>query len=349
MKKQLLIVLLITSAAFIYAYSDNPYFTIGKKDVAVKYPAYFPKPVYNFENNRPTPAGFVLGRMLFYDPILSRDSSTSCASCHQRFAAFAHIDHALSHGINGLIGKRNVPAIQNMIWQSSFMWDGAVNHLEQQPLAPITNPVEMDNELITLMNKLQHSKIYPAMFYAAFSDSQITSQHFLQAIAQFVGLMISCNSKYDAVMQHKDSFTTDESAGYQLFKQHCTSCHTEPLFTDNSFRNNGLKPDTTLHDLGRYNITHDATDSMKFKVPSLRNVELTYPYMHDGRFHKLEDVLAFYSVQSLHSGKADPLISNTINLTATEQQQIITFLKTLTDKTFVYDRRFDDPNKQMQN
>ena len=107
--------------------------------------------------------------------------------------------------------------------------------------------------------------------------------------------------------------------------------------------------DPELQDSGRYLITHQKNDIGKFMIPSLRNVEITSPYMHDGRFHKLEDVLAFYSVQSLHSGKADPLISNTINLTATEQQQIITFLKTLTDKTFVYDRRFDDPNKQMQN
>src|SRR5579862_5834635 len=121
---------------------DNPYFIITKKDVELNIPKGFPAPIYNFKDNTPTPEGFVLGRKLFYDPILSKDSSISCAFCHQRFAAFAHLDHTLSHGINGLIGKRNVPPIQNMIWQRNFMWDGGVNHIEVQPLSPITNPVE---------------------------------------------------------------------------------------------------------------------------------------------------------------------------------------------------------------
>ena len=126
---------------------DNPYFIINKKDVEFKIPKGFPKTVYDFRKNKITPEGFVLGRKLFYDPILSKDSSISCAFCHQRFAAFAHIDHSVSHGINGLLGKRNVPAIQNLAWESSFMWDGGINHIELQPIAPITNPVEMNETL----------------------------------------------------------------------------------------------------------------------------------------------------------------------------------------------------------
>jgi len=144
---KLLSITLIMLAA-IWLFSDfteeNPYFKITAKDIEFKIPKGFPKPVYDFKNNKPTPEGFVLGRRLFYDPILSKDSSTSCASCHQRIAAFGHMDHPLSHGIYGLIGKRNVPAIQNVVWGESFMWDGGVNNIEVQPLSPITNPIEMN-------------------------------------------------------------------------------------------------------------------------------------------------------------------------------------------------------------
>ena len=134
---------------------DNPYFQITRKDVKFSIPKGFPKLNYDLKKNPITPEGFVLGRMLFHDPILSLDSSTSCASCHQRFAAFGHIDHQLSHGINALIGKRNVPSIQNVAWQNSFMWDGGVNHLDLFPIAPITNPVEMGESLEHVLKKLK--------------------------------------------------------------------------------------------------------------------------------------------------------------------------------------------------
>ncbi len=134
-----LLLIIVLASGFV---GENPYFIITSKDVQLKIPKGFPKPVYDFKQNKISAEGFILGRKLFHDPILSKDSSTSCATCHQRFAAFAHIDHALSHGINGLIGKRNVPAIQNMIWQNTFMWDGGINHLDLQPIAPITSAVE---------------------------------------------------------------------------------------------------------------------------------------------------------------------------------------------------------------
>jgi cytochrome c peroxidase len=323
---------------------DNPYFVISKKDVAFKIPKGFPKTVYDFNKNKITPEGFVLGRKLFYDPILSKDSSISCAFCHQRFAAFAHIDHPISHGINGLLGKRNVPAIQNIAWLNSFMWDGGINHIELQPIAPITNPVEMNEELRNVVVKLQRSKEYAGMFNNAFRDSTVTSERMLKALSQFVGLMISSNSRYDKYQRGEDTLSQKEFSGLKLFRSRCENCHKEPLFTDNSFRNIGLKPDTALKDSGRVSITGLESDYMKFKVPSLRNVELTYPYMHDGRFRNLQQVMNHYSEGRFFTSNIDSSIVRNVGLTEEQKSDIIAFLKTLTDKVFVYDRRFADPN-----
>ncbi len=345
-RKSLVVTLVLLLLIFLLnSFSDdNPYFRITKKDVEVKTPKGFPKLVYEFKDNPPTPDGFILGRYLFYDPLLSKDNSISCAFCHQRFAAFAHIDHALTHGINGLIGKRNVPAIQNMLWQKSFMWDGGINHLVMQPLAPITNPVEMDEDLKVVIAKLQSNPEYVHRFWRAFNDTTINSEKILKALAQFTGLMISSNSRYDKYMRHEDTLTTIEKEGLKLFRAKCENCHKEPLFTDNSFRNIGLAYDTLLKDSGRAIITGMEDDFMKFKVPSLRNVELTYPYMHDGRFKNLQQVLNHYSKGDFRSANFDKSILRIVGLNEMGKMQIIAFLKTLTDKTFTYDFRFADPN-----
>ena len=325
---------------------ENAYFVIRKSDVALNIPKGFPPPVYDFKENKITPEGFVLGRKLFYDPILSKDSSISCAFCHQRFAAFAHIDHTLSHGINGLIGKRNVPAIQNMIWQKSFMWDGGINHMELQPLGPLTNPVEMNENLEHTLQKLRENKEYRDLFKAAFKDTTVTSAEMLKALAQFTGLLISCNSKYDKYVRGEQSFSEQELNGLKLFRARCAACHKEPLFTDNSFRNIGLKPDTALSDSGRVVITGVDFDFMKFKVPGLRNVELTNPYMHDGRFKTLRQGLNHYANGDFYTSGVDPEIKKIVGLTEDEKTDLIAFLKTLTDKEFLYDRRFADPNNR---
>ncbi|MEO8148012.1 MAG: cytochrome c peroxidase [Bacteroidia bacterium] len=335
------LILLILLNGFI---EDNPYFIITKKDVELKIPKGFPKPVYDFKQNKITPEGFVLGRKLFYDPILSNDYFTSCASCHQRFAAFAHIDHPLSHGVLGKIGKRNVPALQNLIWKDGFMADGGINHLDLQPIAPMTSPVEMAETLENVIKKLQNDSVYPALFYKAFGDSIVTSEHLLKSLSQFLCLMVSCDSRYDKYMQGKEKFTEKELSGLKLFRNHCAGCHKEPLFTDNSYRNIGLKPDTALKDSGRAAITGLQSDYMKFKVPSLRNVELTYPYMHDGRFKNLQLVMNHYAEGNFFTAHIDEIILRNVGLTEEEKSDIIVFLKTLTDKTFLYDRRFADPN-----
>lgn len=323
---------------------QNDYFLITKKDVELKIPKSFPKPFYDFKTNKLSPEIFTLGRKLFYDPILSKDSSTSCGSCHQRIAAFAHIDHPLSHGINGLIGNRNVPALQNLIFRDAFMWDGGVNNLEVQPINPITNPVEMDETLNHVVMKLQRNEVYRKMFQSAFKDSVINSERILKSLAQFTGLMISSDSRYDKYKRGEDTLSKNEINGMKLFGVRCANCHSGELFSDNSYRNNGIRPDTSLNDIGRSKVTGIKTDDNKFKVPSLRNVEMTYPYMHDGRFRNLNQVLDHYGNGNYFTENYDLSLNKTKGLSKQEKDNIIAFLKTLTDKTFLYDRRFADPD-----
>lgn len=344
MKRLAVLILLLFCVVCLQSYTkENPWFRITEADVALKIPEGFPRPVYDFKQNQLTPGVFTLGRRLFYDPILSRDSSTSCASCHQRFAAFAHTDHQLSHGINGLIGKRNVPAIQNMIWQTSFMWDGGVNHIEIQPVSPMTDATEMGNTLKAIVEKLRSREGYRDQFRSVYGDTLISSERILKALAQFTGLMISADARYDRYLKGTDTFSVAEKKGLALFSRHCASCHKPPLFTDQSFRNNGLALDTALNDTGRAGITHQPADYMKFKVPSLRNLVMTYPYMHDGRFRNLNAVLDHYRHPAGNKGKTDPLISKGILFSDEDKLALISFLKTLTDKTFLYDKRFAEP------
>ncbi len=333
-------------AAFLFLNSfviDNPYFRISAADVELRIPEGFPNPNYSFEKNELSPEVFTLGRKLFYDNILSRDNTVNCGTCHQRIAAFAHIDHRLSHGIDAKIGTRNVPALQNLIWKDAFMWDGGVNNLEVQPINPITNPIEMDETLANVILKLKRDTIYPGLFKKAYRDTVINSQRLLKALAQFTGLMISAKSKYDKYRSGKDTLSATEMNGLALFRNKCSSCHAEPLFTDNSYRNNGIRPDTSLNDKGREIITGQSKDRHLFKVPGLRNVVMTYPYMHDGRFRNLKEVLDHYSNPQNHAATADPAIKGIGTLTNQEKSDIIAFLATLTDKEFLYDRRFADP------
>jgi cytochrome c peroxidase len=333
------IVLLICISVFILIYS----FTGNETRLELKYPQIFPKPVYTFENNKLRDEIFQLGRKLFYDPILSKDSSISCESCHQMVAAFAHIDHSLSHGINSRIGTRNVPALQNLIWKDSYMWDGGVNHIEVQPINPITNPDEMGENLNHVLYKLRNNSAYKEQFKKAFRDTTINTERILKSLTQFTGLMISGNSKYDRYIAGKDTFNLQERNGLALFRTKCSNCHSEPLFTDNSYRNNGLAADTTINDTGYAKITGKAKDRYKFKVPSLRNIEMTFPYMHDGRFRKLKHVLDHYSEKHLGDDDTDEKVKLIGKMSDKEKKDIIAFLLTLTDKEFLGDPRFAAP------
>lgn len=340
-KNKILILIFLCLSIIVLNSFDNDANLITKKNVKLVKPKYFPKAAYNFKNNKITPERFVLGRRLFYDPVLSQDSTISCASCHQQFAAFAHIDHKLSHGINNAIGNRNVPALQNLIWKDNFMWDGGVNHIEVQPINPITNKVEMNESMEHVIKKLERSNYYKKLFKAAYNDTIANSEKILKSLTQFTGLMISASSKYDRVIRKEISFTDSEQRGLNLFNQKCNNCHTAPLFTNNLFENNGLKIDSSLNDLGRSKITGSLADNYKFKIPSLRNVEVTFPYMHDGRFSNLKKVLDHYNNLSSVQ-KSDNIKLQSIGLLSeTDKQDLISFLKTLTDKAFLLDRRFN--------
>ena len=321
--------------------SDGPSITA----IAFKVPDNFPPPVYQFVDNEVSNNRFQLGRKLFYDPRLSLDNTISCGSCHLQSAAFSHVDHKVSHGIYGLLGTRNAPAIFNMAWQTNFFWDGGVNHMEVQHIGQIQNPVEMDMNLGALITKLQNTSDYPGLFKTAYGSDSITSQKMLKALAQFMALMISSNSKYDKYIRGEAgiTFTQSELNGLNLYRQKCSSCHSEPLFTDLSYRNNGLDSVFT-DDEGRAKITFDSNDLGKFKVPSLRNVAVSYPYMHNGKIRSLEKVLDHYSSGIVSSPTLDPLLTNGIPLSADEKADLISFLETLTDYTFVSDHRFMDPN-----
>lgn len=308
-------------------------------------PEGWPQPIYTFNNNKLTQQGFELGRKLFYDVRLSKDKSVSCGSCHQQFAGFAHLDHPLSHGINGLFGLRNSQGIFNMAWKPAFFWDGGVINIENQPINPIENPVEMGNTVTNVVNDLSSDAGYKMLFAKAFGDETINSQRIFKALAQFMAAMVSSNSKYDKYIRKEagGEFTEQELRGLTLFREKCASCHKEPLMSDFSYRNNGLAPDIALNDTGRAHITADAADRYKFMVPSLRNIDLSRPYMHDGRFNTLDAVLEHYRSGIMASENLDPSLKDGIEMTDQEKADIISFLKTLSDNSFTKDKRFSEP------
>ncbi len=314
-----------------------------KRDIF--WPSSWPAPVYNFKKNPPTKEGFELGRALFYDPILSRDSSISCSSCHLSFTGFAHNDHALSHGIEGRIGKRNAPALMNLIWSPVFHWDGGVLHLEQQAINPISQADEMGSSLPEVLKKLNRRPEYRKMFFRAFGDSMIRTDNFLKGLAQFTASLISCRSRYDLYTAGDSNarFSEQEKNGLLLFRKNCSSCHPEPLFTNYTFQNNLIKPDSAAPDSGRFLITGRKEDIFKFKVPALRNIALTYPYMHDGRFRNLKQVLSHYeAIGQAEKGRW----SENSPYGDKEKKDILAFLLTLTDSSFLRNKTFHHPSFQ---
>jgi cytochrome c peroxidase len=309
-------------------------------------PKGWPKPATSiFAKNPLTEEGFQLGRKLFYDGRLSKDGNFSCASCHQQFGAFSTFDHDFSHGFNNSFTTRNAPPLFNLAWMKEMHWDGAINHIEVQPLAPITASNEMGETLENVLKKLKADTGYKRMFAAAFGASAINSQKMLMALAQFTGSIQSYNSKYDKVKRGDDTFTISEQYGYNTFKAKCNVCHTEPLFTDNTFKNNGLPINVQLQDKGRMGITGNNADSLKFKVPSLRNISLSAPYMHDGRMYSLSKIIEHYrSGININQPTLDTFLKNRIAITNQEKVDLISFLYTLTDTTFTHNKRYAPPD-----
>ncbi|MEL1248688.1 cytochrome-c peroxidase [Flavobacterium helocola] len=309
-------------------------------------PSNFPPLAYNMANNPLTEKGFELGKKIFYDGRLASDGVVSCGFCHIQEDAFTHHGHTFSHGVGDGIGTRNAPPIQNMAYQTQFFWDGAADHIELLSMAPISNELEMNGNIINIINMMKNDSEYKKLFRQAFPGEEINSENMLKALSQFMTMLTSSNSRFDKYRRNEvgGTLTSDELAGYDLFNQKCASCHATDIFTDNSFRNNGLPINPSINDKGRYRVTEFDNDKYKFKVPSLRNIEKTAPYMHDGRFYTLEAVLNHYSSGVSNTQNLDASLNNAgtlgIPLTATEKLQLIAFLKTLTDNEFLTNPRF---------
>ena len=306
-------------------------------------PPGFPALGGAFLNNPITQEGFDLGKKLFYDGRLSKDGNFSCASCHQQFAGFATFDHNLSHGFNNQFTTRNAPGLANLAWYSEFHWDGGIKNLEVQPLAPLTAPNEMAETVDNVLQKLKADDDYRKKFKAAFGSEEINSQQMLKALSQFMGMLVSASSKYDKVKNGTAIFTDAEQRGYLVFQQKCAACHKEPLFTDQSFRNTGLPMDADLKDAGRMRITQKAEDSLKFKVPTLRNIYVTQPYGHDGRFYSIGAVIDHYRFNVINGPTTDPLVKNKITVSDFDKLDLLVFLRTLTDTSFLNNKKFAQP------
>lgn len=337
MNKKLIVILILVMG--IYACSKDS--LIETPFIGFEKPEHFPEPAYKFETNTVTKEGFELGKKLFYDPILSANNTISCGSCHIQTSAFTQHGHSVSHGIEDRLGTRNSPPIMNLAWNTSFFWDGGVFDLDLQPIAPITNHVEMDNTVENVLERLNDISNYQELFKKAFGTDEITSTRFLKALSQFMVMCVSSNAKYDSIQRGEAHYTVSEQAGYTVFQQKCNACHKEPLFTDHSFRNNGLSI-SSVDDKGRFGVTLNEEDKYKFRVPSLRNLNYTPPYMHDGRLLDLEGVLDHYASDIQHTQNLDPLLSDGISLTTEERTNLLAFLKTLDDRSFLLDKRFSE-------
>lgn len=312
-------------------------------------PAGFPELVSPGDNPL-TVEGVALGRRLFYDPILSGDSTQACATCHVQVNAFGD-PRRFSEGIHHVKGTRNAPTIVNPAWIPMTFWDGRADGLEGQARQPVPNPIEMDSPWPDVVQRLERSGTYPELFCAAFGDKKITENRVVKAIAQFERTFISKNSKYDrAVLYQTESFTAAEQRGYDLFRSErggCFHCHPEPLFARSTiFSNTGL--DSIPIDHGRGDVTGDPADFGKFKPGTLRNITESYPYMHDGRFSTLGEVIDHYNLGFYDVANVDSLILARLSrppLTAQEISDLLAFLATLTDPDFLYNPAFSNPFK----
>jgi cytochrome c peroxidase len=301
-------------------------------------PDYFPEIAYPIENNPISKEGFELGKKLFNDPRLSLDNSVACSNCHVKGVAFTDPQHNPSVGIFDQSGTRNAPMIANMAFQREFLWDGGVSHLDFVPVFAIENQKEMGEKLGHVVYKLNNIPEYAPLFKAAFPEiDTITSPYMLRAISQYMLLLVSDKAKYDRVQKGKDVFTAKELSGKAVFEQKCAACHSSALFTNYKYMNNGL--DSVFMDVGRELISAQASDLGKFKVPSLRNIMLTAPYMHDGRFETIDEVLEHYrsgvKLSSTLASELSSLGQLGIPLSDEEIDDLKIYLETLTDYEFI--------------
>lgn len=319
--------------------------TITVPAYVVNYLGEMPHP----SDNPLTEEGVALGRKIFYDKRLSNDGTMACATCHKQENGFDDF-RQFSQGTNGAFGDRNAMPIINLAWANAFFWDGRRSSLEGQAHDPVTNPIEMATTWPEVVNRLQADAEYPSLFFKAFGSRTVDSNLVVKAIAQFERTMVSFNTRFDKYFYQNDVTALNESEqrGLMLFTGDalCNTCHMmNTLFTDHAFRNNGL--DANPADNGLMKFTGDANDRGKFKVPGLRNIAQTAPYMHDGRFATLEDVVNFYSSgvkqSSPNIDEHMPPFSNGLNLTAQQKADLVAFLKSLSDQEFLTRQDLSEP------
>ncbi len=301
-------------------------------------------------DNPQTLEGVALGRKLFFDRLLSANNSQSCASCHDPKRAFTDIDR-FSDGVDGIRGNRNSMPLFNLAWNfdEKFFWDGRSPGLEQQAFEPVTNPIEMHNTWTEAIASLQNTNDYPELFFEAFGTRTIDSVLVTKAIAQFERTLISGDSKFDRHLMGAATLTPEEQNGFNVFMDeargdcfHCHGSDKNPLWTDNAFHNNGL--DEIFNDIGLEKVTGDPADRGKFRSPSLRNLKFTAPYMHDGRFATLDEVIDHYSEGLKNSPSIDPLMKKVaqggVGLTDKDKADLKAFLLSLSDEKFVTNPAF---------
>ncbi len=335
------------------AYNDAPYFLQFVNNT-------LPAPTLPVDNPL-TIEKVKLGRMLFYSTLLSSDETVSCASCHNQKNAFSDINR-FSKGVDGAMGGRQAMAIFNMAWHDNeFFWDGRAHFLRDQSLGPIENPLEMNETLENVIKKLYKNQEMKNQFIRAFGSNEITSVKMSLALENFMMSIISDDSKYDRYLAGLVQLTASEERGRVLFfgeynpffpeisGADCAHCHAGNNFENDLYMNNGLDEDAFFVDFGREDVTNLASDRAKFKVPSLRNVAVTFPFMHDGRLQTLEEVVDHYNSDVRNSSTVDPALLGTtatgLMLDAQEKKDLINFLKTLTDYTFLNNKAYSDPFK----
>lgn len=321
---------------------------------------FYDLPVVDFPaDNKPTVQGVKLGRMLFYEKMLSKDASQACASCHAQGNAFSDTSR-FSIGVEKLPGKRQAMAIFNMLYhKKGFFWDGRAPLLRDQALKPIQDPLEMNETLPNMIAKLAASKNYRDQFIRAFGSDTISSERVALALEQFMFSIVSGNAKYDQVKRGTAQFTAEEERGYNLFftefdpsgkkkGAECFHCHAGANFGSGDYANNALDSDADIKDEGRAKVTEKAADKAKFKVPSLRNIAVTAPYMHDGRFKSLEEVIEHYNSGAKKSSTVDFLMQYNLQpgglqLSTQDKQDLLAFLKTLSDPSYLNNEAYKAP------
>ncbi len=345
------------------ACGDDPVATGDLTDIEYDPIAYLPAIPENFpaleqpENNMMTVDGILLGRKLFFDSILSGDSTMSCASCHLQQGNFTD-NLAVSSGIDGFEGRRSSMALLNIGFDyNGLFWDGRAATLEEQALLPVEDPVEMHATWPEVVERLMNHKDYPTDFRKAFgiqNTSEINKDYAAFAIAQFERTLVSSgNSRFDRFLRGEIFLTDSEFNGYDMFfdaspdfpDAECAHCHSAPLFTSNRYFNNGLDDVPSLEDFddsGRGEVTGVLFDNGKFRVPTLRNIEFSAPYMHDGRFETLEEVVEHYNSGGSRVANTDPLI-RPLGLSESQKKDLIAFIRTLADTSFLQNPLFSSP------